>query len=283
MACDGLHDAMRHARIMTVAQWAAGCDWRLSLLHSNAQHALLWITRGQGIALIEGVRCGIGVHNALAIPAGTLFSLDLGKTGFGLVCLIPAGGPVLMPDEPQHLRIRDVTGQNELTALLEVMQREQSAARPFTDEALDAQAWLLSVWLRRAMIAHTAGGRLKASERLVKAYAALIERDFTSGRAMAAYARTLGVTPTHLTRVCKDVSGLTAAEMLTERSLHAARDMLEAGERPIGQIAASLGFGSAAYFSRFVLQHTGQSPSALRARAAGRANPAAALFPTKIE
>ena len=110
----------------------------------------------------------------------------------------------------------------------------------------------------------------------MQAYAALVARDFTSGRAMAVYARALGVTPTHLTRVCKQASGLTAADLLTERSLHAARDMLEAGELPIGQIAASLGFGSAAYFSRFILQHTGVTPSALRQAATTRKPMAAA-------
>lgn len=261
---------MAHARIKTVAQWASGTDWRLALLHGNAEHAFIWITRGQGIAVIGGVRRGVGVHNALAIPAGTLFALDLGKTGFGVVCLIPTGGPVLMPDEPQHLRIRDVAGQNELTALLEAMQREQTTAGHFMDEALDAQATLLSVWLRRAMISHPDDRRPKAAERLVMAYAALVERDYASGRTMADHARTLGVTPTHLTRVCKVVLGRTAAEVLTERSLHAARDMLESGTRPIGQIAASLGFGSAAYFSRFIQHQTGQSPSALRARALAR-------------
>jgi AraC family transcriptional activator of pobA len=261
---------MAHARIKTVAQWAGGADWRLTLLHDSAEHALVWITRGQGIAVIGGVRRGVGVHNALAIPAGTLFALDLGKTGFGAVCLIPPGGPVLMPDEPQHLRIRDVAGQNELTALFEAMQREQTTAGHFMDEALNAQATLISVWLRRAMISHPDDRRPKAAERLVMAYAALVERDYASGRSMADHARTLGVTPTHLTRVCKAVLGRTAAEVLTERSLHAARDMLESGTRPIGQIAASLGFGSAAYFSRFIQHHTGQSPSALRARALAR-------------
>ncbi|MFU8778472.1 MAG: AraC family transcriptional regulator, partial [Roseovarius sp.] len=79
---------MAHAEIKTVAQWARGTDWRLTLQHSCPDHALIWITRGQGIAIIDGVRRGIGVHNALAIPAGTLFSLDLGKTGFGQVCLL---------------------------------------------------------------------------------------------------------------------------------------------------------------------------------------------------
>lgn len=272
---------MAHARIMTVAQWAGGTDWRLTLLHSSVDHALIWITRGQGIAVIGGVRRGVGVHNALAIPAGTLFALDLGKTGFGVVCLIPAGGAVLMPDETQHLRIRDVAGQNELTALLESMQREQTAASHFMDEALDAQATLLSVWLRRAMISHPDDRRPKAAERLVMAYAALVERDYASDRNMADHARTLGVTPTHLTRVCKAVLGRTAADLLTERALHAARDMLESDTRPIGQIAASLGFGSAAYFSRFIQHHTGQSPSALRTRALARPGAANATIPAR--
>jgi AraC family transcriptional activator of pobA len=261
---------MAHAEIKTVAQWARGTDWRLTLQHSCPDHALIWITRGQGIAIIDGVRRGIGVHNALAIPAGTMFSLDLGKTGFGQVCLLPAGGPILMPDSAQHLRIREVTSQNELTAILEAMQREQSAHRPFMDEALNAQARMLTVWLRRAMIAQGPQERPSSSDRMMQAYAALVARDYTSGRAMAVYARALGVTPTHLTRVCKQASGLTAADLLTERSLHAARDMLEAGDLPIGQIAASLGFGSAAYFSRFVLQHTGLTPSALRQAATTR-------------
>ncbi|WP_417727551.1 helix-turn-helix transcriptional regulator [Roseovarius sp.] len=261
---------MKHAEIKTVVQWGKGTDWRLTLQHSCDDHALIWITRGQGIAIIDGVRRGVGVHNALAIPAGTMFSLDLGKTGFGQVCLLPAGGPILMPDSFQHLRIRDVASQNDLTAILEAMQREQSSHRDFMDEALNAQARLLTVWLRRAMIAQGPSERHSSSARLMRAYAALIARDFASGRAMAVYARALGVTPTHLTRVCKQASGLTAAELLTERSLYAARDMLETGTQPIGQIAASLGFGSAAYFSRFILQHTNQTPSALRATAAAR-------------
>jgi AraC family transcriptional activator of pobA len=227
--------------------------------------------------VIEGVRRGLGVHNALAIPAGTMFSLDLGKSGFGLVCEVPSGGAVPMPDRPQHLRIRDVARQNELTAIFEAMQREQNGQRPFMDEALNAEANLVSVWLRRAMIDHPETERATAGERLVRAYAALIERDFQNGRSMAVYARALGVTPTHLTRVCKQVSGLTAADMLTERSLHAARDLLEANELPVGQIAASLGFGSAAYFSRFILHHTGQSPSALRGKTAARGPMARAI------
>ncbi|MEB8386274.1 helix-turn-helix transcriptional regulator [Rhodobacteraceae bacterium KMM 6894] len=252
------------AQIITLAQWARGTPWRLELPHSASAHALIWITRGQARATVEGLRRGVGAHNALAVPAGALFSLDLGGACYGQVCLIPAGGAALMPDIPQHLRIREVQAQAELTAMMDAMQRESRDARPFHDEALAAQAVLISVWLRRAMISQESDARPTAAERLVTAYSALIERDFRSGRPMADYAGKLGVTPTHLTRSCKACSGLTAADLLTRRSLHAARDMLEDGTDAVQMVAAQLGFRSAAYFSRFIQHHTGLSPSALR-------------------
>lgn len=256
-----------HPEIRTITQWGGGAPWALELQHSCDQHALIWQTRGQSRCIIDGVRRGVGVHNALAIPAGTMFSLELNKQNFGMVCLIPAGGPLLMPDTPVLLRIRDVQNQAELTGILESMQREQNTGRPFMDEALSAQGALLTVWLRRAIIAREEPDRkTTAAQRLAQAYAALIERDFRTGRTMADYARKLGVTPTHLTRICRQCSGLTAADLLTQRSLHAARMMLERGDRPITQIAAELGFNSAAYFSRFIQHHTGHSPSSLRKR-----------------
>ena len=261
---------MEHATVMTLVQWAQGVEWRLPLQHSCPRPALIWMTRGQGIAVVEGVRRGVGVHNALVLPADTMFSLDPGKTGFGLVCEMPAQAAAPMPDRPQHIRVRDVMGQTELTAIFEAMQREQNAARPFCEEAVDAQAALMSVWLRRAMIGQPEEPAHGAAERLVRAYAALVERHHASTRTMADHARTLGVTPTHLTRVCRRLSGLSAAELLTHRSLHAARDLIEAGERPMAQIAADLGFGSAAYFSRFIVHHTGKTPSELRSAARAR-------------
>jgi len=255
----------QHPQIMSIAQWTGTGTWRAELPHSNPHHALVWITRGQGRALVEGVLRGLSVHTVLCIPASTLFALELGKQGFGSVCTIPARGPVLMPDEPTLLRIRDVLAQAELNTILETMQREQSGKRPFADEAMTAHATLLTVWLRRAIIDHSeAPAEHSAAQRLAMAYAALVERDYTTGKPMSDYARALGVTPTHLTRACRTSAGMTASELLTRRVVHAVRDLLENSDHPANRVAAMLGFKSAAYFSRFVLQHTGQTPTALR-------------------
>ena len=254
-----------HAEIMSIAQWTGAGTWRAELPHSAPHHALIWITRGQGRAMVEGVLRGLSVHTVLCVPAGTMFALELGKQGFGTACTIPVGGPVLMPDQPTLLRIRDVLAQAELTGILEAMQREQSGDRVFVDEAMTAHAALLTVWLRRAIIDHSEDPPdLSAAQRLTMAYAALVERDYTSGKPMADYARSLGVTPTHLTRACRSSAGMTASEMLTRRVVHAVRDLLENTDHPANRVAAMLGFKSAAYFSRFVLQHTGKTPTALR-------------------
>jgi AraC family transcriptional activator of pobA len=43
--------------------------------------------------------------------------------------------------------------------------------------------------------------------------------------------------------------------------------LLEETKEPAQNIARFLGFGSAAYFTRFIQQHTGQTPSKLRGHA----------------
>ena len=260
--------AVPRIRVRTISQLSRGASWRLGLLHVHDADLLFWVTKGQGLSVVQGVRRGVGIHNALFIPAGHLFSLDLGKQGFGLAIEVPAGSGLGLPDEAQHLRVRDVHAQAEITGIVEDMQREQSGNRPFADECVMADAIRLSVWLRRQMIEigdapdNSAGS--VAARRLAQAFCALVARDFHTGKPMADYAADLGVTPTHLTRSCREASGMTASEILTQCTLHAARDLIETSDHPLQNIGHALGFGSAAYFSRFVQHQTGHPPSALR-------------------
>ena len=251
-------------QISTLANLFGGTAWRMELLHDLPFDLLIWVTRGQGRALLQGHRRGISTHTLLWIPAGTMFSLDLGKQSNVLALSLPAGNGLGFPPEHCLLRIRDVQAQNEVTGRLENMARELQLGRPFADEAARSHAALLSVWLRRHLLDSPPEPRASAALRLVRAFCAQVSRDHTSGKPMAAYAQDLGVTPTHLSRVCKQVTDLTAADILTQRTLHAARNKVEYSSLPFQVIAAELGFGSAAYFTRFVQNHTGHSPTALR-------------------
>lgn len=261
-------DAPDAPQLLSIGQLMAGGHWKLELLHDRGWDVFFWITKGQGVAILDGVRTGIGVHNALLVPARHLFSLELGRQGYGQALVLPRDTDLGFPQDLYHLRLRDVTAQAELTSLLEALGREQSAGAAFSDEAAFAYARLIAIWFRRQLARHGDPAKSSAAQRLVRAYAARIVTHHASPATVADHAEALDVTPTHLNRVCKSVCGQTASAMLTERVLHAARVFLEETQVPIQDIARHLGFGSAAYFTRYVQTHTGDTPSSLRQKSA---------------
>ncbi len=260
--------------LWSLARLGANGSWRIALPHAQDDHLLIWVTRGQGLALIDGVRRGVGANNVIWLPAGTQFAIDASPQTFGQVLSVSGVEPALLPTRPQHLRVRDVTFQGELSGLIELIQREVQEALPFQTDALLAKFRLVEVWMRRMMLhvgepedrVHLAlPDQALAARQLSQQFAALAEAQFRGGQSMADYALALGVTPTHLSRVTREIAGMTAADLLTARVLHEARRLLEDTTVPAQNIAAHLGFGSAAYFSRFIQKHTGAAPSQLRA------------------
>ncbi|MGJ8545333.1 MAG: AraC family transcriptional regulator [Sulfitobacter sp.] len=249
----------------TLQSLAKGEDWRLQLAHDRPYHLLIWITRGQGRLLLDGQRKGVGTHNAIFVPAGALFSVEIGRQTTGLAVTIPAATPLRLPERPRLLRIRDVHVQTELTGFIDAASRENQRAAPLYHDALEAHMALVSVWLRRQIaLPEHMPERSNAAQRLSAKFAHRVSAHYATGAAMAEHAAALGVTPTHLTRAVKAATGKTAADILTERVLHAALSLLSGTPHPAKQIAQHLGFGSAAYFTRFIKHHTGHAPSALR-------------------
>lgn len=88
------------------------------------------------------------------------------------------------------------------------------------------------------------------------------------------YAANLGITPTQLNRVCRQVMGKSALSVINSRLLVEAKRDLAYSSLSVKEIALTLGFSEAAYFSRFFAKHTGVSPTgfreAIRLQLAGR-------------
>lgn len=256
-------------RIVSLPQLTGGQNWRLALAHDRTESLLIWIVRGQGRLLLDGQRRGVGTHNAIVVPAGQLFSLDLGRQAVGQVVIIPPDTDIPFPQLPAQLRIREVNVMSEFTVLLEAATREQQNARALVETAMAAHGSLISVWLQRqlAMEEHLPSP-MNAAARLSAAYSRRIVQHFREPLTMADHAEALQVTATHLTRACKSATGKTAADLLTERILYEARHLLTTTRVPAQDIARFLGFGSSAYFTRFMLHHTNQTPTNLRKAAA---------------
>jgi AraC-like DNA-binding protein len=255
-------------RMTSLARMAQGGKWRVEAMRSYARPLLLWFTRGQGRITVAGVTRGYGPHNAVFIPAGTMHGFDMIGNVHGQAIFFPRGVDLGLPGDPMHLRLRDSTVQAEITALVDAMERELNRAQPGMDRALFHHAGLLAVWLERqatVLADDASAGRPKAAVRLAAAYSSLVERDFRTGKGVADYAADLGVTPTHLSRVCNETCGRPAHGLLQDRILFEARRLLRETPLPVKEVARTLGFTSAAYFTRAFQARTGLTPSDFRA------------------
>lgn len=253
------------ARIIAIPRLAAAGRWRVEALRSISEPLLLWFTRGQGRATVAGITRGYGPHNAIFIPPGVMHGYEVSQHVFGTAVFFGSGCTLPLPAAPQHLRVRDGAAQAELTALIEAAQRESDADKPGRSRAVFHTLGLMSVWIERQVAAQPPEtAKPDATRRLVQKYTALLERDFRSGMGVGDYAAALDVTPTHLSRVCRQTCGRPASALLQDRKLFEARRLLAETEMPVNEVSRSLGFTSAAYFTRAFQHRTGKTPTAFR-------------------
>ena len=248
--------------------------WRTEAMRSHASPRLIFITKGQGRVTIAGMTYGYGPNNLIYIPAHVMYGYEAGPGVFGAILTIPNAMAGEWPDEYVHLRLRDVQGQKEATAVFEAMERELKNSAQTHSRAAHYHLGLLSVFFERQMAQaplRTKDDRANGSAaRLVAAYTDLIERDYRTDKGVADYAAALGVTPTHLTRCCKQTCGKSALALLRDRITYEACVMLRDTHMPVSHIASELGFTSAAYFTRSFQSKMGLTPSYFRKHGAGK-------------
>lgn len=252
-------------RLLAIPRLAAGGRWRVEAMRTLSEPCFLWFTKGQGRITVAGQTRGYTAHNAIFIPAGVMHGFEVGPQVFGTAIFFGKGSNVTLPATPLHLRIREVHAQQELNGTLDMIQREMDAATPAHDRATQAYLGLLGVWLERQAV-KAAGDVVKpdAARRLVARFTALLETEFRSGAGVGDMAAALGVTPTHLTRCCRAACGRSAIDLLQDRRIFEARRLLAETDLPVGRVGESLGFTSAAYFTRAFQHMTGVTPSAFR-------------------
>lgn len=83
-------------------------------------------------------------------------------------------------------------------------------------------------------------------------------------KSIRAYAQDLRITDVHLNRVCKQVAGLTASQVVQQFFVLEAEKHLLHTEYSVSEIAYALNYKDPAYFSRVFKGVTGKSPKAFR-------------------
>lgn len=255
--------------IQPVSRNVAQGTWRTEAMRAHLTPRLLVFHRGQGRITVAGLTRGYGPNTLAFIPARTMYGYELGPTAHGQILTIPDAMAGEWPDRPVHLRLSTVGAQKEIATLFDGLDRELRSSRARAERAAHYLLGLLAIFFQRQIEERPEGEAPdrrgdSSAARLVAAYSDLIERDFRTQPGIAYFARLLGVTPTHLSRCCRATCGRPALALLTDRLLYEARMLLKETRLPVQQIAAGLGYGSAAYFTRSFQKSTGKTPTAFR-------------------
>jgi len=98
------------------------------------------------------------------------------------------------------------------------------------------------------------------NERRLSRLAGLIHQHFRSHKPAYFYAQELGISPTHLNRIVKQLTGRSTQTLINGKLIDEAQRELLFTQIPVQEIGYRLGFADPAYFSRFFQTNTGLSP-----------------------
>ncbi|MCD7060676.1 helix-turn-helix domain-containing protein [Pelagibacterium xiamenense] len=170
---------------------------------------------------------------------------------------------VMRPRIVANLAARGVEGEIDHAVRRLVVEADREA--PGQIAALKARLMLLLLAIWRLDSAGL-GGKGDRAEMLARDYQALVDAHFRESRAVPFYAGKLGITPTHLNRVCRRVFGASALAVIERRVVLEAKRYLQFSALSIKEIGILLGYSDPAYFSRFFARRAGTAPTTFRGR-----------------
>ena len=106
---------------------------------------------------------------------------------------------------------------------------------------------------------------LSRQEELVVRFWNILEENIKTERSVQFYADILNVSPGHLYKVLKEVTGKTTSQLIDDALILEARILLEKPQLSIAQVSDELQFSDQSFFGKHFKKSTGLSPTAYRA------------------
>jgi AraC-like DNA-binding protein len=103
--------------------------------------------------------------------------------------------------------------------------------------------------------------RITRKEEYSVGFIKLLTQHFREERSVQYYADALFVTPKHLSKTVKEITGKTCGELIDEMVIAEAKILLSNSAASVGRIADELHFSDQFFFSKFFKSHTGLTPS----------------------
>lgn len=251
-------------------------DWTIPAHRHEGLHQFQLLDKGSASATIDGVAYQVTAPAILMLAPGSVHAFTYTADTTGHQLTLPAAtlhaalaGASQLEAQLRQSFVLDAPALGgegaACAAMFEAMASEFQGAAPGRAQSLMAHATLIAVWFLRHRGTQAGDGRRVASrDTLVQRLRALVEQHYREHRPLAFYAGALQVTPDHLSRACRTVTGQSALDLLHARLMLEARRLLSYTPMSVADIAAQLGYDDAGYFSKFFARSVGDSPTAYR-------------------
>lgn len=238
-------------------------DYRIAPHRHDQFIQLLHLTGGTAEMMLDDETHALMPETVAVIPPGIVHGYAFSSDVRGVVTTLMANDlDGLGLPRPGAMIIRK--GCADIAAALGRLLAEADRPGRGHDVAMRAQLTLLLVALHRADPQAVAAEPPGRAVHLVSAFRDEVEQRFRVSRRVTDYASAVGVSHTHLNRLCRQVLGMSALEVIEQRIALEVRRQLLFSTLSIKQIGAELGYDDPGYFSRFVTRMFGMAPAALR-------------------
>jgi len=235
-------------------------------------HTLLFVTSGTHVMKVGYKEYQTVSNEIIMVPAGQIFSIEnVNSTHTGYICqfhpdiLIGKYGNREMINDFDFLKIsgnpkislaeEDV---KSITAILSRLQQEYLGTQ--TANLNIVQSYLIALFYEMNKNSVQTFKSISAAEVLSSKFKELIHNNIKTHHQVNYYASLLNVTPNHLNKSVKFVTGQSAAKWIEETILLEAKYLLFQTTFSVSEIALQVGHEDHSYFSRFFKKHEGITP-----------------------
>jgi len=251
--------------------------WKIGNHRHTGLCQCVYVTAGPAVADLEGARAEFEGPTVIIIPAGAVHGFGFRADSQGYVLSINLDRLLSMASSLHQApiaalfsepRVLELASDPLLAAraaglfgnLIEEFRQPESPG-PQVGWLACSVLWILSSGTHH-MTAMQSPDRYELDR--LRRFRLLVETHYQKHWPVKRYARQLALSESSLNRICRNLTGGTAFDILQQRLALEARRRLVYLAGSVAGVAAELGFKDPAYFCRFFRRHAGVSPTAFR-------------------